>query len=97
MITQSPVGMPGRAILNPFLERDQGRGTGLTIKSCFQCLEHCDIRTIPYCITMALVHAARGETNDALLFCGSNAYRAEKMESVEEVIRDLMGEYVLCG
>lgn len=96
VITQSPVGMPGRAILNPFLQRVKG-GDRPKIKSCFQCLEHCDIRTIPYCITMALVHAAKGETNDALLFCGSNAYRAEKMESVEEVIRDLMGEYVLCG
>ena len=91
VITQSPVGMPGRAILNPFLERIK-KGDRPAITSCFQCLEHCDIRTIPYCITMALVNAARGDVDHALLFCGSNAYRAEKMESVEEVMQDLLGK-----
>ena len=90
-IIKSPVGMPGRAILNPFLERIK-KGDRPAITSCFQCLEHCDIRTIPYCITMALVNAARGDVDHALLFCGSNAYRAEKMESVEEVMQDLLGK-----
>ena len=83
--------MPGRAILNPFLERIK-KGDRPAITSCFQCLEHCDIRTIPYCITKALVNAARGDVDHALLFCGSNAYRAEKMESVEEVMQDLLGK-----
>ena len=82
VITQSPVGMPGRAILNPFLSQIKG-GTRPAIKSCFQCLEHCDIRTIPYCITMALVYAAEGDTDHGLLFCGSNAYRAEKIDTVD--------------
>lgn len=91
VITQSPVGMPGRAILNPFLKRIK-EGDRPAIRSCFQCLEHCDIRTIPYCITMALVKAARGETDEALLFCGSNAYRAERIETVDQVMRDLLGE-----
>ena len=53
--------------------------------------EHCDIRTIPYCITMALVNAAEGDTEHALLFCGSNAYRADKIETVEAVVQDLVG------
>ena len=91
VITKSPVGMPGRAILNPFLRRIKG-GDRPAIKSCFQCLEHCDIRTIPYCITMALVKAAEGDTEHGLLFCGSNAYRAEKIDTVEHVIKDLAGE-----
>lgn len=60
VITQSPVGMPGRAILNPFLSQIK-EGIRPAIKSCFQCLEKCDIRTIPYCITQALVNAATGE------------------------------------
>lgn len=91
VITQSPVGMPGRAILNPFLKRIK-EGDRPAIKACFQCLEHCDIRTIPYCITMALVHAVQGDTDQALLFCGSNAYRAYKIETVDEVMKDLLGE-----
>ena len=91
VITQSPVGMPGRAILNPFLSQIKG-GTRPAIKSCFQCLEHCDIRTIPYCITMALVNAAEGDTDHGLLFCGSNAYRAEKIDTVDNVMKELTGE-----
>ncbi len=91
VITQSPVGMPGRAILNPFLQQIKD-GVRPAIKSCFQCLEHCDIRTIPYCITQALVNAAEGDEDNALLFCGSNAYRAEKIEKVDDVMKELVGE-----
>lgn len=91
VITQSPVGMPGRAILNPFLSQIKG-GSRPAIKSCFQCLEHCDIRTIPYCITMALVHAAEGDIDNGLLFCGSNAYQADKIDTVDHVMKELTGE-----
>lgn len=91
VITQSPVGMPGRAILNPFLSQITG-GDRPSITSCFQCLEKCDIKTIPYCITMALVNAAEGDVDHALLFCGSNAFRAQKMETVDNIIKELMGE-----
>lgn len=88
VITKSPVGMPGRAIKNPFLEQ-VGRERA-KIDHCYQCLEKCDRANIPYCITKALVNAAEGDTEHALLFCGSNAYRAERMETVEEVMDDLM-------
>ena len=91
VITQSPVGMPGRAILNPFLQQIKD-GVRPAIKNCFQCLEHCDIKTIPYCITKALVNAAEGDEDNALLFCGSNAYRAEKIEKVDDVMKELVGE-----
>lgn len=33
----------------------------------------------------------REALNDALLFCGSNAYRADKIETVEAVVQDLVG------
>lgn len=88
VITQSPVGMPGRAILNPFLAQVKN-GNRPPIRACFQCLEHCDIKTIPYCITMALVNAAKGDIDNSLLFCGSNAWRAQRIETVEEVMKDL--------
>ena len=60
--------------------------------SCFRCLEHCDPATTPYCITKALINAAEGKIDDALLFCGSNAYRCEKIETVPEVMAALCGE-----
>ena len=89
VITQSPVGMPGRAILNRFLKKIK-EGERSAIKSCFQCLEHCDIKTIPYCITRALVNAAEGDEDAALLFCGSNAFRSDRIETVEEVMNALL-------
>lgn len=93
VITKSPVGMPGRAIMNPFLSKIQS-GERPTIKSCYQCLEHCDIKTIPYCITVSLERAANGDTDNALLFSGSNGFRAEKIDTVKHVMDDLMGEAV---
>ncbi|MFR3730880.1 NAD(P)H-dependent flavin oxidoreductase [Lacrimispora sp.] len=90
IITKSPVGMPGRAIVNPFL-KDVGK-VPFKLEHCYQCLEKCDHKTIPYCITKALVDSAQGRTDQGLLFCGSNAYRAEKLESVDSVMRELVGE-----
>ncbi len=89
VITKSPVGMPGRAIRNRFL--DYVADHKAKIEHCYQCLEHCDPKNIPYCITKALSNAAEGDLDHALLFCGSNAYRADKIETVEHVIYDLMG------
>lgn len=90
VLTKSPVGMPGRAINNAFLS-----GVGQSpfkLEHCYQCLEKCDKKTIPYCITKALVNSAGGHTDEGLVFCGSNAFRAERIETVDEVMKDLIGE-----
>ena len=89
VIVKSPVGMPGRAIKNPFLEKVAVEKEKIT--RCFQCLEHCDPKTIPYCITKALIRAAEGDIENALLFCGANAYRCQKIEKVDQVMRELLG------
>lgn len=90
VIVKSPVGMPGRAIKNKFLERvAQGP---VKVERCFRCLEHCNPAETPYCITKALLNAAEGKIDEALLFCGSNAYRCEKIETVPEVMAALCGE-----
>ena len=81
--------------MNPFLEKITAmkeRGEKAKITHCYQCLEHCDPATTPYCITKALINAAEGKIDDALLFCGSNAYRCEKIETVPEVMAALCGE-----
>ena len=85
-IVQSPVGMPGRAILNPFLEKVKTEKC--KIKHCYQCIVTCDKKTIPYCITDALVNAAEGRVDEGLLFCGENAYRADKIETVAEIMEE---------
>ncbi|MDF2887542.1 MAG: 2-nitropropane dioxygenase [Lacrimispora sp.] len=88
VITKSPVGMPGRAIKNTFL--NHVADTPFQLEHCYDCLEKCDKKTIPYCITKALISSAEGRTEEGLVFCGSNAYRADKMETVDEVMNDLV-------
>ena len=89
VIIKSPVGMPGRAIYNPFMAQ-VATGNRPPIPKCYRCLEHCDIAKIPYCITQALVNAAEGDEDHALLFCGSNAYRAEGISTVAAVMDALI-------
>ncbi len=92
-IVKSPVGMPGRAIMNPFMKKVMA-GEQIPHSPCHRCLHQCDPAEIPYCITDALIHAAKGETDEALLFCGAYAYKAERLETVKEVIDSLIGERV---
>ena len=90
VIVKSPVGMPGRAIKNRFLEQVQeGK---IPVTRCFRCLAHCNPAETPYCITKALINAAEGNVDEALLFCGSNAYRSTKIETVSDVMKELCGD-----
>lgn len=88
-VVTSPVGMPGRAIVNSFM-KDVISGKKFTPTRCYQCLSKCNPKTIPYCITERLVAAAKGDVEDALLFCGANSYKAKKITTVKEVIDSLM-------
>lgn len=87
VIVKSPVGMPGRAIENEFIKKVKENRIPCT--KCHQCVSTCDPASMPYCITDALVNAAKGKIKDALVFCGANAYRATTLESV----RDIMEEF----
>ena len=87
-IVKSPVGMPGRAIMNNFMERVMG-GEKVPHSPCHRCLAKCDPANIPYCITDGLINAVKGNIENALLFCGAKAYRAEKIETVRDVVQEL--------
>ncbi|WP_343101431.1 nitronate monooxygenase family protein [Romboutsia sp. MSSM.1001216sp_RTP31141st1_G3_RTP31141_220114] len=83
----SPVGMPGRAIHNKFIERNSISSPKIT--KCYNCLIPCNPKTTPYCISEALINAVKGDVDNGLLFCGENAYKVDKLSSVDEVIREL--------
>ena len=90
VIVQSPVGMPGRAILNPFMKR--AKEGQIPHGKCHLCISTCNAADTPYCITDALVNAVKGNIDDALLFCGANAYRADKLEHVKDIIDEFRPE-----
>ena len=92
VIIKSPVGLPGRAIKNTFLE-EVGRGQRKPFKCPYHCLKTCDYKNTPYCISFALINAQRGNLMHGFAFAGANAYRADKIIPVKELIQTLIKEY----
>lgn len=89
-LVNSPVHMVGRALLNPFVKHiSKDR---LPPETCFHCLKTCDSRTTQYCISMALIRAARGDVDHALIFCGANAWRVDKIQSVHDLMMELTAD-----
>ena len=87
-IVKSPVGMPGRAIMNTFMERVMG-GEKIPHSPCHRCLAKCSPADIPYCITDGLIEAVKGNIEKGLLFCGAKAWKADRIEKVSDVIQAL--------
>jgi len=94
VIIQSPVGMPGRAIRNPFLDK-VNKGTQTPFKCPFHCIKTCDSKKSPYCIALALANARKGKFKYGFAFAGENAYRIKKIISVKELMDSLKSEYSL--
>ena len=95
-IIQSPVGLPGRAIINSFLE-DVKSGIKKPFICPFHCIKTCDFKTTPYCISIALMNAKKGFMKNGFAFAGANAYRAEKVVTVKELMDTLRQEYMEAG
>lgn len=86
-IIHSPVGLPGRAIHNAFLE--QVANHNCKIPRCLGCLAKCDPSKIPYCITDALTKAVQGDVENGLLFCGENVSRIHEITTVATLMAEL--------
>ncbi|PKM85834.1 MAG: nitronate monooxygenase [Firmicutes bacterium HGW-Firmicutes-11] len=92
-IIVSPVGMPGRALINPFIAGLEIAGKG--IKGCFNCLKACNPGTAPYCISDVLIKAVKGDVQEGLVFVGSNVHRIHEIQTVKEIIDSLKSELAL--
>ena len=92
VLIDSPVGLPGRAINNQFL-KDVSAGKRQPVNCPWQCLKTCDYKKAPYCISLALINAAKGKLKNGFVFAGSNAYKTEKIKSVKEVFHEMIIEY----
>ena len=84
VLTSSPVGLPGRALNNPFVKSMNG-GEDVSTKKCpYVCLKKCDHR---YCINERLTQAREGNIREGLFFSGENTYKMDKILSVAEIFR----------
>lgn len=86
----SPVGMPGRAIRNAFIEKIKNKNEPIT--KCYNCLKPCNPKNTPYCISKALINAVNGDIDNGLLFTGSNAYKIDKIVTVKQLLDELVAE-----
>lgn len=91
-IVKSPVGMPGRALLSPLMER-VAQGRRELIKHCSRCLAHCNPAETPYCITKALIDGVEGKWETGLFFCGANVGNIKEIVSVKQLVSRLTEEW----
>lgn len=91
-IIQSPVGMPGRAVRNSFLDK-VAQGLKQPVKCPFHCIRSCDISNTPYCIIQALFSAYKGNMSSGFAFAGTNAFRATAITTVKEIFTELKAEF----
>jgi nitronate monooxygenase len=84
VLTSSPVGMPGRAINNPFVKA-MNAGEDMSTKKCpSACLKKCDHH---YCINERLTMSRDGNVRDGLIFSGENTFKMDKILSVAEIFK----------
>lgn len=92
-IIQSPVGLPGRAIRNRFLD-EVSAGERKPFKCPWKCLKTCNFREAPYCIAQALTNAQQGNVEEGYTFAGANAYRVKEIVSVPSLFQTLEEEFI---
>lgn len=89
-IIHSPVGMPGRAINNQFIQKEETQKS--KIEKCYGCIKTCNVKDAPYCITKALINSVKGNIEKGLIFCGSNVYKIKEIVSVHSLMQELVAE-----
>ena len=89
-LMESPVGLPGRAIKNPFLD-SLASGPPPGHKCIVNCLKHCSFKVEKegFCIAKALTDAQKGDVDGGLIFSGSNAALCREIVSVSDIFDDL--------
>lgn len=90
VIIKSPVGMPGRAVRSPFITRVEEHPN--KIKCQYNCLKPCEPKKAPYCIADALINAKKGNMEQGFAFGGANAHRVDRIQTVKELIRELVSD-----
>ena len=87
VVIHSPVGLPGRAVRNPFAERIMKGNVPPT--RCDNCLKQCRHN---FCIIRSLIRAQQGDVDTGLVFTGEYISRINKILSVKEIFSYLLKE-----
>ena len=88
VLIQSPVGLPGRSLLNAFVKR-LFNGDNLKPDVCDNCLKKC---SRSFCILKALVRSQQGDIETGLVFSGERVGEIKEILSVKDIFKKLMME-----
>lgn len=91
-IIHSPVGMPGRAVKTPLVQRIL-EGAREPVSHCYSCIKSCKPVQIPFCITKALIAAVEGNVEEGLFFSGGSVGQCNQMTTVPELVDALMTKW----
>jgi len=94
VIIVSPVGMPGRAIKNNFID-EVNSDTPTRIRCPWRCLSSCKAQDARYCISEALNNARLGNLDNGYAFAGSNAPRIDRIVHVKDIFTELTHDYLV--
>ena len=95
-LIMSPAGLPGRAILTnqeAIMQYDLERSSVCNMG----CLKKCSYKESGerFCIVKSLDRAQRGEVDTGLIFCGTNAWKADRIGTVQEIFDELFSAEVI--
>jgi nitronate monooxygenase len=92
-LIMSPAGLPGRAILNN-TDNIRCYDVDNSTPCRMACLKKCSYKESGerFCIVSSLDRAQRGDVDTGLVFCGTNAWRADRITTVREIFDELFGE-----
>ena len=87
VVIHSPVGLPGRAVRNPFA--DKIMVGPVPPKGCKACLKSCKHN---FCIIDSLIRAEQGDVENGLVFTGEYIHRIKEILPVREIISRIKSE-----
>lgn len=92
-LIMSPAGLPGRAILSN-QEKIRQYDIDNKIPCRMGCLKKCSYKESGerFCIVSSLDRAQRGDVETGLVFCGTNAWKADRITTVQAIFDELFPE-----
>ncbi len=89
VLIDSPVGLPGRALKNAFIENLNSEQVFTGKKCNYLCLKKCSRR---FCIFKALREARLGNMEDGLVFAGEKVHLLNDILPVKQIIKNLVDQ-----
>lgn len=88
LLVKTTVGLHGRAIRNPFIDRLLAEGK-IKVERCDSCLKQCDHK---FCTMDSLVRTVNGDVDNGIVFAGARVHEIKEILPVQSIIDNLVKE-----